>query len=1084
MSGISLYSPTENSAQLISQVEQYLDEGGVGLVWRALDLAVVAHDGFHRMSGVPYINHAVAVAEILASWYAPAEVVAAGLLHDVAKENYSNVPASEEIESVAGEKVVQIVQQVARLGRLGPVYHRREDNIPDGGTDDFANLLPWATQVLEQEPAAIIVKIADRLDNFRTLNVLQEDRAKKFAQGTRNVFIPFAERLGMRQTKRALEDNAFRILQHEAYQHIVQHYPSEACEAALSKVLTSLREQFAQHDLLAEVSCAPYSYYELYRLETQQTKSVKSKLPPILVMVADKSTCYQALGIIHLIWRPRSGGIQDFIAAPKVNGYRALHTSARSGDGNYSLVLIRDPEMHLVAEYGITAKWQGVREEVLPQLPAWQEPPAGMIAVFTPDGELINLPEGACPVDFAYHIHPELGHQCSGAIVNGQQVALDTSLKTGDVVKILTSAASVGPSLQWLKYVKSHRAQREIRRWTKERNPAEASVRGRNMLDNLLREQGVTLSTKNTKKTLATVTTSMHYATTEDLFVAVGLGQRSAESVIKQFFMHAGKDSTRSQQGATIVSLAGSNLPQRFAKCCSPRPPDSIVGYITKDQRVSIHRADCHIIHHLRPLVAAEWNVNLQQQITEIKVVAVDRPGLVVDVSNFILQLGLSMASFHADRIGDGSARIQIDLDKPPIESFNTLLEGLQAIRDVRQAHATDPSLPSRFARGAVVERHIRNPYNLNPVSGPDFYGRKKELFELVNNLRDIRPGQAVLVWGPRRIGKTSLLLQFQRSILNREDYAVAYLNLHQLSGRTTTEFLRDILKEIAVQVQQKNIVAPKLRRMQHEPLGYFDSFIGNALPKSQKHIVLLFDEFQFIPALREEHVTLADINRYFRSLIQRGVGITVLFSGGGVLADLRQQSGATNLLEVARFQKIGRLGDEDARSLITEPVTRIAYNDDVVDRLVKLTSGHPYFLQLLCGELLFHTGERSQITSGDLNQYMEQSWPQQAEHYFSHLWGDGVVGDRSIRQRYKLALVAAATATSKNGWTTFDNILQTGAAKNIGEQSLWRALQDLTEMDTLECKGDDDFRVCIELCQLWIQNNYSVKRVLREMPI
>ena len=1080
----SSYSPTENSAQLIIQVEQYLDEGGVGLVWRALELAGSAHDGHQRMSGAPYLNHAVAVAEILASWYAPAEVVAAGLLHDVAKENYSNVPASEEIESAAGEEVVQIVQQVARLGRLGPVYHRREDDIPDGGTDDFANLLPWATQVLEQEPTAIIVKIADRLDNFRTLDVLQEDRAKKFAQSTRNIFIPFAERLGMRQAKRVLEDNSFRILQSESYQYMAQQYPTAACEAAFDRALASLREQFVRHDLRAEVRCAPYSYYELYRLQTQHATGAKSKLPPILVLVDDQPACYQALGIIHQIWHPRVGSIQDFIAAPKVNGYRALHTAARNEDGDYSLVLIRDPEMHLVAEYGITAKWQGVREEVLPQLPAWKEPPAGMIAVFTPDGELINLPEGACPVDFAYHIHPELGHQCSGTIVNGHHSALDALLKTGDVVRILTSAAGVEPSLRWLEFVKTSKARREIKKWTEKRNPAEARIRGYSMLDDLLREHGATLSDKTIIKRLAAVATDLGYDSTDALYIAVGLGQRSADDVVRYLITQKGNGRTQTSLNATIVSLTTTNYPHRLARCCRPRPPDPIVGYVTKNRRVSIHRANCRVALRLRPLVAAEWKTNLQHQVTEIEISAVDRQHLVADVSTFISELGLNMTSFHADRIKDGSAHIQIDFENAPTEHIETLMEGLQQISDVSKVNTTALQLPSRYASGAIVERHFRNPYTLSPAYGAQFFGRNQELQELLDHLRQIHPGEAVLLWGPRRIGKTSILLHFQENILNQEDYVVAYLNLQELAGRNTTVFLWKILREISGQLQQRNVNAPSYRRMKHAPLGYFDSFMENALPRAQKHIVLLLDEFQLISTLKPVIESLSDINDYFRNLIQKRVGMTIIFSGGGILADLRLQSGAIKLLEVSRYQKIGPLVEEEARALITEPVSRFTLSDEVVDRLIAFTSGHPYFLQLLCSEL--HTYATSNVLFDvgmtDLNTFLTSFLPKQAEQYFSHQWGEGMIVDPTKLLEYKLSLVAVATTAEENGWSGFENIAGTGAADKLGEEGLWRALRNLTEMDTLEGDSGDVFRINVELCQNWLQQNYTVEHVLREM--
>ena len=1082
MSVNSSYSPTENSAQLIIQVEQYLDQGGGELVRRALELASVAHDGHRRMSGVPYLNHTVAVAEILASWLAPAEVIAAGLLHDVAKENYSNMPSDEEITAAAGAKVVQIVKQVARLGRLGPVYHAQEDN-EDGG-DDFAHLLPWATHVLQQEPLAIIVKIADRLDNFRTLDVLAADRAREFAQGTRNIFIPFAERLGMRQAKRALEDNAFRVLQAESYQYMAQTYATKACETALDRALVGLQEQFVRHGIEAEVRCAPYSYYELFRRQIQQAVGAKSKLPPILVLVEDPPACYQAMGIIHQIWRPRVGSIQDLIAVPKVNGYRALHTTVRNEDGEYSLVLIRDPEMHLVAEYGVTAAWRGVRKEVLPSLPAWKKPPPGMIAIFTPDGELIQLPEGACAVDFAYHIHPELGHHCSGAIVNGHHSALDAPLKTGDVVRILTSGASVGPSLEWLKLVKTPKARRAIKKWTEKRNPAEARMRGNSIIDSLLREHGATLSDPTLIKRLATVANGLGYVSTNELFIAVGVGQRSADDVVRYLIERKGNHRIQTSLNATIVSITAANYPHRLARCCRPRPPDPIVGYVTKNRRVSIHKADCHVIRHRHPLVAAEWKTSLHHQVTEIEVSAVDRPHLVADISTFISDLELNMTGFHADRIDDGSALLQIVFENVPPDHIEVLIEGLEQIPDVNRVNTTALRLPRRYASGAVVEQHFRNPYTLSPASGAHFFGRNQELQELLDLLRQIQPGEAVLMWGPRRIGKTSILLQFQESILSRDDYVVAYLNLQELGGRNTTVFLWKILQEIAGQLQQGNVSAPSYRRMKHAPLGYFDSFMENALSKAQKYVVLLIDEFQLLSTLEPLKVSLADINDYFRNLTQKRVGITIIFSGGGILADLRQQSGAVKLLEVSRYQKIGILGENDARALITEPVTRYTLDDEVAEHLIALTAGHPYFLQLLCSNLHTHaiSLELPAVGMAELTTFLDDFLPKLGEQYFSHQWGEGMVVDSAKLLEYKLALVAVASSAGEDGWSEFEDIARTGAGDRLGDEGLWLALRNLAAMDTLVGDRNGGFRINIPLCQRWLQQNYRIEHVLWEM--
>ena len=1060
----------------LRQAQHYLTGDDFARVERSLALAREVHQGYFRMSGAPYVEHVIAVANILAQWRAPAEVLAAALLHDSGKPNYAHVPDPQRLKAIIGERASHIVTHVARLGRygsslVGPGL---------GENNGQSTTLPWAAIVLRQEPTAIIVKIADRIDNFRTINLLPRNRRRAFAHGVRTVFIPFAQSLGMQQAKRTLEDEAFRVLDPEHYQRVVSEYRSRPCQEAIGAAVTAMRDHLRANGIQATVQCAPVSHYQIYH-HTIQTTGPSHVLPPILILVEDESACYQAMRLIHQRWQPRTGAIHDFIASPKPNGFRALQTQVKIAGDIYALVDIRDPIMHLVDEFGVTARWQGVPEHLTPDIPTFTEPPHGKIAVFTPEGDSIILPEGATPVDFAYAIHPQLGHQCSGAEINGRPAALNTELKSGDLVRILTSVTRVGPSLTWLDFVKSSRAKREIRKWHTQRSPEEARQHGEKLLDQRLRSYGYTLSAKDVLADLAQLARKMNYASLNDLYVAIGVGRRSVESVVDQFLRWQKPTSNARRPSATILSLEVHNLPHRFARCCNPLPPDPIVGYITKDNHVSIHRADCRNLRRLHPVFAAEWNTTLAQQITQIEIEAVDRSGLVRDVSQVVADFGLSMSSFHADRIEDGSARIQIVFEAIPLEAYTEIKTLLSHIPDVRSVRAVELSLPTRMARGAIVERYFINPYTLNPATGKNFVGRAKELRELVNKLRGIRPGQAVLVWGPRRIGKTSLLLQFQHNILSHADYAIAYLSLHQISGQTTTSFLLEILRAIATQTKPENPNLPRFQRMRRDPLGYFNSFIHKQLPQSTRHIVLIFDEFQFIAGLKPERVTLEDINHYFRSLIQQHVGLTIIFSGGGILSDLQRQADTVSLLEVAEYLPIKRLNDMDARELITEPAIRVSYDDAAVDRLVQMTSGHPYFLQLICSELFNYATENqlTRITLDHLETFLDLSWMIYAEHYFSHLWGDGVISDRQQLGRYKLAFLATALISPPGQWTTFDQLLRTGIPHLIPEDMLWQTLKGLQHLDSLEFQGEA-FRVSIEFAQRWIQNNHSLSHLLR----
>jgi len=1070
------------SELFLDRVRGYLQEDEYRLVEKALGYAISIHRPYKRLSGEPYAHHVIAVADILAEWHAPADVLAAALLHDSGKERYAIPPDPDELKGVIGEKAAYFVEQVARLGRFGPRYHARERSARQLSPADRFRTLPWAKVVLQQAPEAVVIKIADRIDNFRTLKVLPRNRRRAFAHGVRNIFIPFAQSLGMQKARRTLEDEAFRILEANQYQIINKYLSHEYCKSVITEAVAQLKNVLAEQGVTATVQCAEISRFQIYRQRSRGAREEEVILPPLQVIVKDAETCYRTLGIIHALWEPYPAGIRDHIATPKDNGFQALQTRVRIPDAGVIQIAIQDPLMHLVSEYGFTAQWMDKRAKASLPIQRLPELPPGKIAVFTPEEEIKILPKGATPVDFAYAIHPELGHQCSGAVVNGQTVSLMEPLNTGDFVRILTSATRVGPDLAWLEHVKTPKARREIRKWYKRRSPGEARRQGYRILDERFRAHGLTLSSKDLLTSLKTIASNMNYKSLDDLFVDVGVGRRSAESIIGQHFFLRKMGNRAFIPSASILSLDNADLPHRLAKCCNPRPPDPIVGYKTRDGVVTIHRADCRIAKKHRPLFSAEWTTSLEPDITQIVIEAVDRPGLIRDVSTVVANRGLAMSSFHADRIKDGSAVLQIVFDIS-LADFPGLKNDLMKLSDVRKVHAMTPSLPSLLARDAVVTQLFHNPYTLSPATGRNFVGRKRELQQLVNHLRGISPGQAVLLWGPRRIGKTSLLLHFQHSLLNRDDYVVAYLNLHNLSGQSTTQFLYEILRAIAKEVSTGDFSLLRYQKMRRDPLGYFNSFIRDGLPLSSRHIVLLFDEFQFITKLREEKVTLQDINLFFRDFIQQRVAFTVIFSGGGVLSDLRRHADAVSLLEVTHFQKITRLKETDARELITEPVRGLHYTEPVIEQLVQLTASHPYFLQLLCSQIFDYAQENqiTEITQPHLNNCLEQSWRQQAEHYFSHLWGDGVLTDRSQLKSYRLVLFLIALSAEPGSSTDFESILQTGVTRFMPEEKLWQTMKGLMALDSITRHNQDEFQVSIPFAQQWIHRNYTIPHIFRE---
>lgn len=1073
--------------QLLQTIAAYLPPEAVAEVEKGLLLAAYAHQGYSRKNNDPYVEHPIAVAAILAGWRAPTAVLITALLHDVCKEKYADCPPQTEVVRLFGSDVARLLQDVARLGRLGPLHAQPDRETSLESSEALAQRLPWVALVLQRAPLAVVIKIADRLHNFATLDALPPERQAAFAAVTLNIFVPFAERLGMRAVKRQLEDQAFAVLQPDVYQSLSRRCPLEARQTATADLVSHIQSHLGQYGVPARVAIKPVSLYTIYRGETLQNRPVPLHLAqPIIVVTETAGDCYRALGALHQLWPPLPGHIHDYIVAPKPNGYRALHTHVRLGPGEKLVLLLRDPEMEQVAEWGLAAGWLGVPQARLPQFAQWREPPAGNISVLTPDGDLKMLPVGATPIDFAYAIHKGLGHQCTGAVVNGRVASLDRTLESGDVVHILTSQASIGPASEWLNVVKTSRARSAIRQWLRAQNPTEASKKGWNLLDNRLHRQGLILASAQAADSLQLVAEQLGYASRDDLLLAIGLQERPVDLVVDLLKQVANRGDGLPSLQATIVSLAEADLPQRLAGCCNPLPPDHIVGYVTRDSVVTIHRSDCARVAALRPLINAEWNTLEIQRQAEIEIQAIDRPRLIQDVTAVIAETGLNMTSFHAERMADGSAQLHLTLSEMPQSQQTLLLKRLRGIADVRQAEMTSLRRPARFFEQGIVARQFANPYTLRPVSGGSFFGRRAELRALVNNLREVRPGEAVLLWGPRRIGKTSLLLEFRQSVINGADYVPVFVDMQRLSGRSATMFLLDISRAIVKALDSPTVKAPNLSRMKRDPLGYFRGFLENVPALQNKLIVLILDEFQLLGELKDEEVSLADINRYFRSLLQHQHGLTIVFSGGGVLETLLRQPEASFMLELARHQKLGCLDEAAARQLIVEPLPRIRYEEQVVEDLLALTAGHPYYLQWLCSELIVEADreERPFIQPAHLQTVLNNWMPLQGEQFFNHLWGSSLGYDLAQQQCSKLALTAIAElADAENGrWLSLSQIQQSGILTVLSEAQVWELLQGLAQMDTLESRDDEQFRLKVALCEQWLRANYSVKRLLKEM--
>lgn len=464
--------------QIVARVAAYAGDESRNLLLHAARFANACHTNgervYRRLNGSPYIFHPLAVANILADWYAPPEVIAAALLHDVQKDHYSQRPSLEALQAAFPSSVVDLVRDVAQLGRFGPalaqgpvIESQREGNA----------WAAWASAVLQRSPAAMVIKIADRLHNLQNLHVLREERQNHFATVGLNIFAPFAERLGMYAAKRMLQDACFAVLHPKHYQEIDRFYQEVSARRRVNtlqkRVEALLQEKQVPGQVLLRVT-NHYGIAQRQQLADKERRLIPGDIVSLIVVLESTEACYQGLGLMHNTWPPQDG-FHDYIALPKSNGYRALHTTVlddpREPDalGPFHIILC-SKEMYLVAEYGITAAWQGVRSELLPKIEPPPKRPEGSIMTLTPQGQVIYLPSGATPVDFAYAIHTELGHSCLMALVNGGiKAPLEDPLHDGDTVEIVRSRGVTGPNERWLQSVKTEAAREAIQNWFKRR---------------------------------------------------------------------------------------------------------------------------------------------------------------------------------------------------------------------------------------------------------------------------------------------------------------------------------------------------------------------------------------------------------------------------------------------------------------------------------------------------------------------------------------------------------------------------------------------------------------------------------------
>ncbi|HAT4210496.1 TPA: bifunctional (p)ppGpp synthetase/guanosine-3',5'-bis(diphosphate) 3'-pyrophosphohydrolase [Clostridium perfringens] len=715
--------------ELISKIKANGNNVDIDLVKKAYDLAFEAHKEQKRESGEPYIIHPISVAMILADMGMDTNTIVAGLLHDVIEDTDYTY---EDISNIFNVEVANLVDGVTKLGKIK--YKSKEEQ----QADNVRKML----LAMAKDIRVIIIKLADRLHNMRTLKYMKPEKQKKKAQETLDIFAPLAHRLGISKIKWELEDLCLRYIHPEEYYDLVNMIAEKRVEREkfISRIIKELKENLDKANIDSDIEGRPKHFYSIYRKMVNKHKSIEQifDLTAIRILVNTVKDCYAVLGIVHTIYKPIPGRFKDYIAMPKPNMYQSLHTTVIGSEGKTFEIQIRTFEMHRTAEYGIAAHWKyksGVtgtdskdmtfenKLTWLRDILEWQKEAVDAtefmegfkldlfsdeIFVFTPKGVVINLPAGATPIDFAYKIHTDIGNKCVGAKVNGKIVTLDYKLKTGEIVEILTSSSSRGPNIDWLNIANSNQARSKIKQWLRKARREENLERGKEMLEKECKKQSLLFSDLCKGPLYDKLLKRYHLNNVEEIYVAVGEGELLSSTVISKLKENVVKQVTEEELNKNIeeqiakterqtkkkqsygVTVKGlNNIMVRFARCCNPVPGDDIAGYITKGRGVSVHRKDCSnfkaIVEKQREkVVDVSWGTEKgTAYVAELEVKAEDRMCLLSDVMLVITDSNLSLLSLNAKSGKNGVANINIQVKIDNIEQLKELMKKIRRIQGI-----------------------------------------------------------------------------------------------------------------------------------------------------------------------------------------------------------------------------------------------------------------------------------------------------------------------------------------------------------------------------------------------------------------
>ncbi len=702
--------------RILEKIEKSGRQYDLDMITRAYELAKKAHEGQKRVSGEPYIIHPMSVAEILVDYGMDSESIAAAFLHDVVED--CDV-TSADIKKNFGSGVAYCVEGVTKLGKI-PFTTREEEQV-----ENIRKML----LAMAKDIRVIIIKLADRLHNMRTLGSMPEKKQRDIAFETMCVFAPLAHRLGMQRMKWELEDLGLRYLDPIGYEEVTNQLNSTVKEGTLESIMARIDEHLKEQTFEAHLNGRVKHVYSVYRKMYGQSKSIEEiyDLYAVRIIVDSIADCYNILGAIHEIFTPIPGRFKDYISTPKPNMYQSLHTTVMGRLGTQFEVQIRTWDMHRTAEYGIAAHWKykdGVAsKDSLDNKLEWVKSLIEMQAdsgtddfldmfkvdlfaddvfVFTPKGDVVNLPAGATVIDFAYAIHSAVGNKMTGAKIEGRIVPLDTQLENGKIVEIITSNASKGPSRDWVKIAKTGEAKNKIRQWFKKERREENIERGRTEMEREVRRLGGNVTLSQLDDVILTVAKRCDMKSIDDLYAAIGYGGLTVNKVITRIRDEITRTNKVNSEGAPLFTakprkVSGGivvegldNCLVKFSRCCNPVPGDEIVGFVTRGYGVSVHKKDCANVEkteeNAERWIEVYWDVdNIKTFKAAVKMLSSARNGLILDIATTLNNMKVAIHDLHTRDMKNGQAEIYLTLEIQDVGHLRSVIAKLEKIHGVAE---------------------------------------------------------------------------------------------------------------------------------------------------------------------------------------------------------------------------------------------------------------------------------------------------------------------------------------------------------------------------------------------------------------